>query len=79
MENFKSKLEAIIKSVVNYDISLNDDIELAAIGINSMKFIQIVIAIEEEFGIEFDDEHLNNELFKTIGSLTNFVATKISA
>lgn len=79
MGNLELKLEEIIKSVANYDNSFNSYTELADIGINSMKFIKIVIAIEEEFGIEFDDEYLNNELFKTVESLTNFVASKISA
>ena len=65
----------IIKSIVNNpektDITLNT--ELSALQVNSIDFIRIVIAIEDQFSIQFEDEMLLFSEFPTIKSLVNYV------
>lgn len=77
MENVQRKLQSIIESViVNNGNDYETGILLSAMGINSLKFIKIVIAIEEEFDIEFDDEYMSNEAFITLGDLMNYINLK---
>ncbi|NLA83679.1 MAG: acyl carrier protein [Clostridiales bacterium] len=57
-----------------YDIS--PDSELTAIGIDSTKFINMVVALENEFGFEFDDENLLVSKFPTIKSIIDYVESK---
>lgn len=57
------------------DITLNS--KLSEMNFDSLKFIQVVVEIEERFDIEFDDEYLNLELFNTVDDFYNYVNTKV--
>lgn len=70
--------EAIIKELIEKtvgdveefgDFGLDDN--LADFGISSLNFIKILVAIEDEFNIEFEDEELEFENFNTIRKLVN--------
>lgn len=45
--------------------------------VDSLGMIQFIIALEEEFGIEFDDKELENPDFKIVGKLIIIVNAKI--
>lgn len=45
---------------------------------DSMAVVGIVVAIEDAFDIEVDGEEISAETFDTLGSLVNFVESKIS-
>ena len=38
-----------------------------------MAVVELVLALEERFGIEIDDEDVTAEVFETLASLTAFV------
>ena len=44
--------------------TVTEDSNLKDLGIDSLDLVEIVLAAEEEFGITFADEELNN--FKTV-------------
>ena len=44
---------------------------------DSMAVVSLLTAIEDEYGCVFEDDEINAEVFSTIGSLTEFVETKI--
>lgn len=56
-----------------------EELSLEAVGINSVGFIRLVVAIENQFGFEFDDEMLNMELFQVIGDLISYIERKIKS
>jgi acyl carrier protein len=43
------------------------------IGLDSVEVLELVGAIEEDFGLTIDDEALDAEHFATIGSMVTFV------
>jgi acyl carrier protein len=47
------------------------------IGLNSVETLTLVAGIEETFDIQIDDADLTAELFKTLGTLTEYVLQKI--
>lgn len=51
---------------INDTSKISSDADLFALGINSVTGIRIFVAIENEFGFEFDDNNLNPE---TLGSI----------
>lgn len=63
-----------IESIIG-DITL--ETELAGAGVDSITFIKIVVALEEEFDFEFDDEMLLIAAFPTIKSLIDYVESKV--
>jgi acyl carrier protein len=61
-------LKANVKFEKSIDqIGLEDD--LVAIGLNSIKFLKVIVALEETFDIEMDEEQLNIENFRTLNRL----------
>ena len=46
--------------------------------VDSLGLVQFVIEIEDEFGIEFSDEDLENPDFKIIGKLTEMIEKKVA-
>lgn len=46
--------------------------------LDSMAVVSILTAIEERFGIAVDDDDVDGRTFATVGSLTNFVESKLA-
>lgn len=65
-ENLDSKIDVVTL-----------DTAFAGIGIDSITFIKIVIALEGEFDFEFDDEMLLITKYPTVKSMIEYVQSKI--
>jgi acyl carrier protein len=52
---------------------LGVDDDLGVLGFNSVNFIKMVVAIEEEFSFEFDDAYLDFNKFKTLSSIIGYI------
>ena len=75
-EQIRRIIESIMKD--NYIENLNeldDDSSLYSIGIDSINLIEIVIALEDHFDIEFSENELSMENFETINSINNTCCT----
>jgi acyl carrier protein len=44
--------------------------------LDSMAVAELVVALEERFGVEIGDDEITGDLFETLGSLATFVAGK---
>jgi acyl carrier protein len=44
--------------------------------LDSMAVLELVVALEERFGVTIDDDEVTAEVFETLGSLTAMVAAK---
>ena len=61
-----AKAERIFNEKANMEKVILPDTNLLALGINSIDFIKIIVALEIEFNIEFDEDRLAHDSFKTI-------------
>lgn len=52
---------------------LNTEDDLTKLGMNSISYIKTVVALESEFGFEFDDEALDYNKFTSLESLCGYV------
>lgn len=63
-----------------YAIKQTEDIEnfnyVESGFIDSMGIIQFIVALEDEFSIEFTDDELNDPEFKTIGGVIRIIEGK---
>jgi acyl carrier protein len=57
--------------IIQYDSNLGDILD-------SITFIKIVVALEGEFGFEFDDEMLLITKFPTVKSMIEYVESKVN-
>ncbi len=66
MEDTETRIKQIMVEYIdgiNDASEISNDEDLFAIGINSVTGIRIFVAIENEFGFEFDDKNLNPESY----------------
>ena len=45
--------------------------------LDSMAIVELVLALEQRFGIEIDDSEITGEMFESVGSLAGFVASQL--
>lgn len=73
----------INKAIIDLIIEIKSDITIEQINlneslsINSIEYIQLIVMIEENYGIIFDDDKLNIENLDTINKITDYVLEKI--
>ena len=46
--------------------------------LDSMTVVAVLTAIEQEFGLVIDDDEVSADIFKTVGSLSDFVDGKLA-
>lgn len=62
------------------DRSIGDDEDIFATGyVNSLFTMQLVLFVEQEFGLEVEDEDLERANFRSVNALTDFVTRKRAA
>ena len=75
MDQIYDKLKVIVsKKIKNSELNPQD--ELTSLGLDSLDKAEIMINIEDEFGIEFDEEEMID--VKTIEDLHKLVAKKVA-
>lgn len=72
------KLREIFKNNLDVEGEIGLEDNLGTIGLNSVSFIKIIVAIEKEFDIEFEDESLNYNVFKNIKELIIYIENKLN-
>lgn len=55
------------------EIDDEDELFGGGLGLNSMATIEIIVGLEEEFGIEVPDEDLRVELFDSVQTMADYV------
>ncbi len=79
-------IEHRIKQVIIRTLSLEVDAEEiddedalfgGGLGLNSMATIEIIVGLEEEFGIEVPDEDLRVELFDSVQTMADYVRAEL--
>ena len=79
-ETLKSKVLKVVSDVLpEIDV---DNIDMSAeltkkYGINSVSLIQIIVALEQEFGILYEDSELALGLYYDMNDLVDSVAAKV--
>jgi acyl carrier protein len=76
----QDRIREIINSLEVLDVTIdsiqdNDDLELH--GMNSLRWVKLLVALEKEFGIKFDDVFLMKDENNTILELVQYVEAMI--
>ena len=82
----RNEIKEKLKGIMEYAIRDNsvdlDSLDEASslvtdLGLNSVGILYIVIAIEEEFSIEFENVGFSD--FKTVGDVVDYIEEKVNA
>lgn len=81
-EDIKLILLRIIDNQLAEDLNITvfeipDDKELFQYGIDSLNIMRVILEIEEEFDIVYDDDELNIENFITLKKICDNISEKI--
>jgi acyl carrier protein len=72
----KKRLKEILIQATGLDITPNeigDDIPLTKFGVDSMAVLEVIVALETEFGVSITDMETGMKAFASINSLAKFV------
>ncbi|HOX36597.1 MAG TPA: phosphopantetheine-binding protein [Candidatus Brocadiia bacterium] len=80
-DNIEAQLKEMLVERLFLDISpdaiANDAPLMETLGIDSTQVLEIIVGLEEIFGISFEDQtDFNIELFRTVSSIADYVRTK---
>lgn len=79
-EEIRKKLFEVISNTLeleNISQYITQEGVFADINIDSITYIKVVIAIEDQFGIEFDDDMLDFEQFNSVDVLVHYISENI--
>ena len=51
---------------------------MKALGVDSVAVLEMVVGLEELYGISFEDEEFDIEVFRTVKSIADFVRAKLA-
>jgi acyl carrier protein len=77
VDSWDEEFEAVIRPhlvALDKDARIPPDLELRSAGLDSLALIELLVSIEDVFGLEFPDELLTAQTFRTTGTLWTVVA-----
>ena len=80
-ETISAKLKELIVERLFLDIAPEDiesDTPLADYGVDSFLLLEVIVAIEEEFGVKIEQSDIRAETLRSVGTLTELVQSKQS-
>lgn len=66
-------LNVLIEVVPGIPEDVSDETLLAPFGLNSMKQVDVMFGLEDEFGIQVDEKDLSDDAFLTTGAVLSLV------
>ncbi len=79
-EQLTHEIKTIICSTISNPITpeeMPNDFRLAGDNLDSMAVMNLILALEENLGIVFDEDELSVEAFEDVTSLVTLVSAKI--
>jgi acyl carrier protein len=87
-QHVRSEIEKRIKQLLGSELNVNASVIATSnsstpllgrgVGLDSIETMALLLSIEEEFGISVPDSDMTATLFETIGSLSGYIAQKLS-
>lgn len=67
------RIFSCIRTLTGIQGELDDSVNLNVYGLDSLSRVELVILLEEEFGIRFNDRDLSQRNFETARSIYNLI------
>lgn len=71
--NTIEKVKELIKELLSDGIEIEDETLLKEAGINSLSYIKLIVSLEDEFDIEFEDSELGKFETSTPATLAKYI------
>lgn len=81
MDNVKEAVISVLEMIVDSDMNLSEyfsnEKSLGGIGLTSLQYIQLIVLLEETFSIEFGDDAFQDEYYKDIDKLVDYIEMRV--
>ena len=77
MSNVDERVIKVIGEAVNTGIVVQKGMTLNELGYDCLKNVELVVLLEEEFNIRFDDSMLSQSRFSTVDSVIELVVESL--
>ncbi|WP_199925594.1 phosphopantetheine-binding protein [Paenibacillus bouchesdurhonensis] len=80
MDSIKERLIKVLQEnniVKEGNVGALHEFGLGSLEINSLTFVKIIVLIEDEFDVSFDDRELNFQLFQSIDEIVAMIEKKL--
>lgn len=57
--------------------SYNPDIRLEDLGYSSLAFVSLIMHLEQQFNIKFEDEYLSMDVLSTVSAVIQYVSKRV--
>ncbi len=74
----KIMINALDLEINPHDIQNDEALSGGKLALSSVTILELLFAIEDEFGIEFSDDDLRVELFMSVDAIASYVMTKLN-
>ena len=71
------RIKEVIKRQVNIEVEIEEDVDLNVYGIDSLAKVHLLVELEEVFGIEFEEDDINQDNFNNVMSIKNIISKYI--
>ena len=75
----KEKIISIIQAACALEEEINVESELSVLSLDSISFVEIIVKLEEIFGVEFEIDELGIFNWGTVGDIIESVKKKVYA
>ncbi len=84
VNGFEERIKQIIVEQINPKFKLEElksetPLIGRGVGLDSVSLLELIVAIEAEFGVRFDDSDLTPELFQSVSSIASYVGRNTRA
>lgn len=76
MKHVYDRVKELVLKTAELDLDLYGECELNDLSVSSLQYIVIIVALEREFSMEFDDECLRENYFESFDQLTEYIVSK---
>ena len=66
-----------ITNIANIDYEISELDKIDELGISSLKFIQLIVQLEDRFNISFDDDDIDFEKRYTINDIVQYIKQRL--
>ncbi len=80
--NMREQIKELIANFGNLNVSVDtiaDDDDLFAAGMSSLNSVNLMLALEDHFDIEFPNELLNRKTFESVDAIATAIGALVPA
>ncbi|MCR5803682.1 MAG: hypothetical protein K6G47_05430 [Clostridia bacterium] len=74
----EARIIKVIQNMMNNDSDIDTNVDLKAYGVDSLAKVQLLVDLEDEFGIEFEEDDINQNNFSSVLTIKETISKYIS-